>query len=67
MPGGLVARANKATQSEKLPATTRRAGPFWPIAASFVGHYTLAWLPPYSLHLAKIGSVKVVQTNVIPL
>jgi hypothetical protein len=67
MPGGLVARANKGTQSERLPAATRRAGPFWPITASLVGLYTLAWLPPYSLHSAKIGSVKVVQTNVIPL
>jgi hypothetical protein len=79
MPGGLVARANKGTQSERLPAATpfdklrinravrRRADPFWPITASLVGLYTLAWLPPYSLHSAKIGSVKAVQTNVIPL
>jgi hypothetical protein len=67
MPGGLVARANKATMSEGFLATTHRAGPFWPTAASCVGHYTLAWLPPHSLHSAKIGSVKVVQINVIPL
>ncbi len=27
MPGGLVARANKATQSERLPAATLKGGP----------------------------------------
>jgi hypothetical protein len=71
MPGGLVARANKVTMPEELPVATpfdklrincavrRGAGPFWQIAASFVGHYTLAWIPPHSLHSAKIGSVKV--------
>jgi hypothetical protein len=48
MPGGLVARANKVTMPEELPVATpfdklrinravrRGAGPFWPIAASFV-------------------------------
>jgi hypothetical protein len=77
---GLVARSSKVTQSEGLLVATRRAGPFWPpfdclpaavaqdkIAASLVGPYTVAWLPPYSLHSAKIGSVKAVQTNGIPL
>jgi hypothetical protein len=77
MPGGLVARANKATMSEGFLATTYRAGPFWPTAASCVGHYAKApclcsrkrslVLSPHSLHSAKIGSVKVVQINVIPL
>ncbi|OYZ39777.1 MAG: hypothetical protein B7Y31_07495 [Novosphingobium sp. 16-62-11] len=37
------------------------AGPFWPIAASLLGHYAMAWLPPRSLHSAKIGSVVVSQ------
>jgi hypothetical protein len=64
---GLVARTNKVTMPEGLPVATRRAGPFWPIAALLVGRYTLAWLPPCSLRLVKIGSVKAVQTSVIPL
>ncbi|OYU34679.1 MAG: hypothetical protein CFE35_14125 [Novosphingobium sp. PASSN1] len=37
------------------------AGPFWPIAASIVGHNASALLPPLSLHSAKIGSVAVSQ------
>ena len=36
-----------------------RAGRFWPIAASIVGHNGTALLPPLSLHWAKIGSVTV--------
>ncbi len=43
------------------------AGPFSPIAASFVGHYAKAWLPPHSLHWAKIGSVPMHQLNLIRL
>jgi hypothetical protein len=64
---GLVARSSKVTLSERLPAATRRAGPFWPIAASLVDHYAKAWLSPRFLHSAKIGSVTMVHTNVITL
>jgi hypothetical protein len=74
---GLVARCSKVTLSEGLPAATLRAGPFWPIAASLVGHYAKAQacaragahfvLSPRFLHSAKIGSVMVMQPNVIPL
>ncbi|MCB2088237.1 MAG: hypothetical protein KDD98_05350 [Sphingomonadaceae bacterium] len=40
-----------------------RAGPFWPIAASLVSHHATAWLPPRSLHSAKIGSVTMSQNG----
>jgi hypothetical protein len=64
---GLVARSSKATLTEGLLTGALRAGPFWPIATSLVGHYASAWLPPCFLQSAKIGSVTVVQTNAIPL
>jgi len=37
------------------------AGRFWPGAASIVGHYALAWLPPLSSRWAKIDSVRVTR------
>lgn len=51
--GGLVARPSKVTVPETFGrgascVNPSGAGPFWPIAAFFVGHYATAWLPPQS-------------------
>jgi hypothetical protein len=63
--GGLCQRRDAVRRASQ--DNPERAGRFWPIAASLVGHYALAWLPSRSLHWAKIGSVTIHQLNLIRL
>jgi hypothetical protein len=51
--------------SPGLLTQPQAAGRFWPIAASIVGHYAAAWLPPFSSRWGKIGSVTAVHPDVI--
>jgi hypothetical protein len=64
---GVVPRASPATTTSDFLRATRRAGPFWLTAASFVDHDAKASLTPHSLHSVKIGSVTVDQSYVITL